>query len=87
MEILILSLVAGVFVVGGLWIASRNARPTEFRDEIGVLADSIKLAADGASSAVDDALGFVRSGKQFAHRRHGRRSATVACICGAYRSR
>lgn len=60
MEILILSLVAGLFVVGGLWIASRNARPAEFRDEMGVLADSVKLAADGASSAVDEALGFVR---------------------------
>lgn len=60
MEILILSLVAGVFVVGGLWMASRNAKPTEFREEMGVLADSAKLAADGATSAVDDAHGFIR---------------------------
>lgn len=60
MEILILSLVAGLFVFGGLWMASRNTKPPEFRNGIGVLADSVKLAADGASSAVDDALVFVR---------------------------
>lgn len=60
MEILVLSLVAGLVAVGGLWIASRNTKPTDFHDEIGVLADSAKLTADGASTAMDDAIGFVR---------------------------
>lgn len=60
MEILVLSLVAGLVAVGGLWIASRNTKPTDFYDEIGVLANSAKLAADGASTAMDDAIEFVR---------------------------
>jgi hypothetical protein len=29
MEILVLSLIAGVFVVGGLWMATRDTKPLE----------------------------------------------------------
>lgn len=60
MEILILSLVAGLFAVGGLWVASRDTKPTDFHDGVGVLANSTKLAADGASMAIDDAIEFIR---------------------------
>jgi hypothetical protein len=59
MEILVLSFVAGLVVVGGLWLASRDTKPIG-HDDLGLLADSAKLSADRASAAVDEALAFVR---------------------------
>jgi hypothetical protein len=59
MGILVLSFVAGLVVVGGLWLASQATNPIG-HDDLGLLADSAKLSADRASAAVDDALEFVR---------------------------